>query len=102
MLLSKLSQQGSKIIIKPIDYVQYANLSPFELKDNLIKQVQSHTDRIMLNAFRGNSKFIAAQSRQYFFQLGFFASAEFEISYYYLNGCLKSSVCTTPIRMIAA
>jgi len=34
--LFKLSQQGSKIIIKLIDYVQYANLSPFELKDNLI------------------------------------------------------------------
>ena len=43
---------------KPIDYAQYANLSPFELKDNLIKQMQSHTDRIMLNAVRDISNFI--------------------------------------------
>ena len=94
----KLSQQGSKIIIKLIDYVQYANLSPFELKDNLIKQTQSHTDRIMLNSGRGDSNFIATSPKQHFFQLGFFAIAEPEISYCYLNGCLK----TTPMRRTIA
>ena len=70
---------------KPIDYAQYANLSPFELKDNLIKLAQSHTDRIMLNAGRGNPNFLATWPRQAFFQLGLFAIEESEMSYSYLN-----------------
>ncbi|WP_294613046.1 bifunctional aspartate transaminase/aspartate 4-decarboxylase [uncultured Gilliamella sp.] len=68
-----------------IDYAQYANLSPFELKDNLIKLAQSHTDRVMLNAGRGNPNFLATWPRQAFFQLGVFAIQESEMSYSYLN-----------------
>ena len=68
-----------------IDYAQYANLSPFELKDNLIKLAQSHTDRMMLNAGRGNPNFLATWPRQAFFQLGIFAVEESEMSYSYMN-----------------
>lgn len=52
----------------------------------------------MLNAVRGDSNFIATSPKQHFFQLGFFAIAEPEISYCYLNGCLK----TTPMRRTIA
>ena len=66
-------------------YAKYANLSPFELKDNLIKLAQSHADRAMLNAGRGNPNFLAIWPRQAFFQLGIFATQESEMSYSYLN-----------------
>ena len=62
------------------EYAKYANLSPFELKDNLIKLAQSHTDRVMLNAGRGNPNFLATWPRQAFFQLGVFALQESEMS----------------------
>ena len=68
-----------------IDYAQYANLSPFELKDNLIKLAQSRTDRVMLNAGRGNPNFLATWPRQAFFQLGLFAIQESEMSFSYMN-----------------
>lgn len=42
-----------------VDYSKYAKLSPFELKDNLIELAQSKTDRMMLNAGRGNPNFLA-------------------------------------------
>ncbi|KFA59501.1 aspartate 4-decarboxylase [Gilliamella sp. wkB18] len=67
------------------EYAKYANLSPFELKDNLIKLAQSHTDHVMLNAGRGNPNFLATWPRQAFFQLGVFAVQESEMSYSYLN-----------------
>lgn len=68
-----------------IDYAQYANLSPFELKNNLIKLAQSRTDRVMLNAGRGNPNFLATWPRQAFFQLGVFAVQESEMSFSYMN-----------------
>lgn len=40
-----------------VDYSKYSKLSPFELKDELIALAQSKTDRIMLNAGRGNPNF---------------------------------------------
>ena len=67
------------------EYAKYANLSPFELKDNLIKLAQSHTDRVMLNAGRGNPNFLATWPRQAFFQLGVFALQESEMSFSYMN-----------------
>jgi len=54
-----------------VDYSKYAKLSPFELKDNLIELAQSRTDRMMLNAGRGNPNFLATIPRRAFFQLNF-------------------------------
>ncbi|EPG4835953.1 hypothetical protein P4E27_003859, partial [Acinetobacter baumannii] len=50
-----------------VDYSKYAKLSPFELKDNLIELAQSKTDRMMLNAGRGNPNFLATIPRRAFF-----------------------------------
>lgn len=67
-----------------IDYSKYAKLSPFELKDELIKLAQSKTDHIMLNAGRGNPNFLATLARRAFFQLGLFSTAESEFSFSYM------------------
>ena len=55
------------------------------MKDNLIKLAQSHTDRVMLNAGRGNPNFLATWPRQAFFQLGVFALQESEMSFSYMH-----------------
>ncbi|WP_285294931.1 bifunctional aspartate transaminase/aspartate 4-decarboxylase [Aureimonas altamirensis] len=69
------------------DYSQYAKLSPFELKDELIKLASGKANRMMLNAGRGNPNFLATLPRRAFFQLGLFAAAESELSFSYLpNG----------------
>lgn len=59
-------------------------LSPFELKDVLIQLAQSDSQRIMLNAGRGNPNFLALEPRHGFFQLGLFALEESERSFSYL------------------
>ena len=65
-----------------VDYSKYAKLSPFELKDELIALAQSHTDRMMLNAGRGNPNFLATVPRRAFFQLGLFSATESEFSFF--------------------
>ncbi|MGO4814449.1 bifunctional aspartate transaminase/aspartate 4-decarboxylase [Cupriavidus sp. 2MCAB6] len=60
------------------------NLSPFELKDELIKLAGSVTNRLMLNAGRGNPNFLATVPRHGFWQLGLFAMTESERSFSYL------------------
>lgn len=67
------------------DYSQFAQLSPFELKDELIKLASSKGDRMMLNAGRGNPNFLATLPRRAFFRLGLFAVAESELSYSYME-----------------
>ena len=42
---------------------QVAELSPFELKDQLIKIASSDAQRMMLNAGRGNPNFLATLPR---------------------------------------
>ena len=49
------------------DYSQYAKLSPFELKDELIKLASGKANRMMLNAGRGNPNFLATLPRRAFF-----------------------------------
>lgn len=66
------------------DYAQYAKLSPFELKDELIKLAAGSENRLMLNAGRGNPNFLATLPRRAFFRLGLFATAEAELSYSYM------------------
>lgn len=71
----------------PTNYAKYAKLSPFELKDELIKLASSRENRLMLNAGRGNPNFLATLPRRAFFRLGLFATAEAELSYSYMpNG----------------
>ena len=67
------------------DYSQYAKLSPFELKDELIKLATSKKNQTMLNAGRGNPNFLATLPRRAFFRLGLFATAEAELSYSYMQ-----------------
>jgi aspartate 4-decarboxylase len=66
-------------------YDQYANLSPFELKDKLIAIASSDTQRLMLNAGRGNPNFLAMLPRLAFLSLGEFSMLEAERSYAYLG-----------------
>jgi aspartate 4-decarboxylase len=68
-----------------VDYSRYAKLSPFELKDELIKLASGNENRTMLNAGRGNPNFLATLPRRAFFRLGLFATAEAELSYSYMN-----------------
>lgn len=71
----------------PIDYSRYEKLSPFELKDELIKLASGRENRLMLNAGRGNPNFLATLPRRAFFRLGLFAVAEAELSFSYMpNG----------------
>jgi aspartate 4-decarboxylase len=66
-------------------YREYANLSPFELKDKLIEIASSEAQRLMLNAGRGNPNFLAITPRRAFLALGEFAMGETERSYSYLD-----------------
>jgi len=55
---------------------RYGHLSPFELKNKLIQMSQTHHERMMLNAGRGNPNWVAITPRHGFFQLGLFALNE--------------------------
>jgi aspartate 4-decarboxylase len=67
------------------NYSQFANLSPFELKDHLIDIASSDAQRMMLNAGRGNPNFLATLPRWAFLALGEFALLESQRSYAYLD-----------------
>lgn len=66
------------------DLDKLAQLSPFELKDELIKLASSVENRLMLNAGRGNPNFLATVPRHGFWQLGHFAMREAERSFAYM------------------
>lgn len=68
----------------PSEYEKFNTLSPFELKDQLIKLASGRAQRAMLDAGRGNPNFLATLPRQGFFQLGLFATAESELSFSYM------------------
>src|ERR1700712_4557046 len=71
---------------KPVqDFSQFAELSPFELKDKLMAVASSDAQRLMLNAGRGNPNFLATLPRWAFLSLGQFAMLEAERSYSYLD-----------------
>ncbi|BCD91624.1 hypothetical protein fh0823_17630 [Francisella halioticida] len=65
--------------------MQKQNLSPLEFKEELIKLAKGKTDRLMLNAGRGNLNFLAIAPRYAFLRLGDFAIKESERSYSYLD-----------------
>ncbi|MFM0336406.1 bifunctional aspartate transaminase/aspartate 4-decarboxylase [Paraburkholderia fungorum] len=71
------------------DRAAMAALSPFELKDELIKAagggaVERAANASMLNAGRGNPNFLATVPRHGFWQLGLFAMRESERSFAYM------------------
>ncbi|VXB15663.1 Bifunctional aspartate aminotransferase and L-aspartate beta-decarboxylase [Burkholderia sp. 8Y] len=81
--MSKSSKSGSD------DRAAMASLSPFELKDELIKAagggvVERPANVAMLNAGRGNPNFLATIPRHGFWQLGLFAMRESERSFAYM------------------
>src|SRR6476659_5411579 len=66
---------------KNTDASQYAELSPFQLKDELIKWARDFTQQKaathkFLNAGRGNPNWVATTPREAFFTLGQFALQE--------------------------
>lgn len=81
--MAKSSKSGSE------DRAAMAALSPFELKDELIKAagggaVERPANLAMLNAGRGNPNFLATIPRHGFWQLGLFAMRESERSFAYM------------------
>ncbi len=62
-----------------LDLHKFENLSPFEIKDELIKLAQKESRKSTLpylNAGRGNPNWIATKAREAFFLLGQFAMTE--------------------------
>jgi aspartate 4-decarboxylase len=62
--------------MKPIEEKLYESLSPFELKNKLIKMAKSNQELMMLNAGRGNPNWLALEPREGFFLFGQFALEE--------------------------
>ncbi len=66
------------------DFGKFEDLSPFEIKDELIKLAQTKSKKaaiMYLNAGRGNPNWIATRAREAFFLLGQFALAEARRAY---------------------
>ena len=59
-------------------FSKLTKISPFEVKDVLIELAGSHSERMMLNAGRGNPNWVATVPRHAFWQLGRFATLEAE------------------------
>lgn len=81
--MAKRDKPGSE------EAAKLAALSPFELKDELIKAagggaVERAANLSMLNAGRGNPNFLATVARHGFWQLGLFAMREAERSFAYM------------------
>jgi aspartate 4-decarboxylase len=73
-----------ELVMSKPDLKKLSTLSPFELKDELIKLASSDTNRLMLNAGRGNPNFLATEPRNAFWQLGIFATRDAERSFSYM------------------
>ncbi len=67
------------------DIKRLEELSPFEFKDLLIKLAGRKSERVMLNAGRGNPNFLALEPRYAFLQLGRFALSEAERHFGYMG-----------------
>jgi aspartate 4-decarboxylase len=62
----------------PHGETQYESLSPFELKNELLRLAGSDSERLMLNAGRGNPNWVAIEPRRAFAELTRFALDEAE------------------------
>ena len=65
--------------------VNFDELSPFEMKDLLIRLAKRKSERVMLNAGRGNPNFLSLIPRYGFLQLGRFALSEAERHFGYMD-----------------
>ena len=70
--------------MKAEDIKQLSNLSPFEIKNFLIDLASRDSEKMMLNAGRGNPNFLALTPRYGFSQLGLFAMSESERHFGYM------------------
>ena len=68
------------------ELTKFEDLSPFEMKDMLINLASRDSDKMMLNAGRGNPNFLALIPRYGFSQLGMFALSESERHFGYMEG----------------
>ena len=73
-----LGQACQKVAMDPTDLDRMSKLSPFELRNELIRRASSRAERLMLNAGRANPNFLATVPCQAFFELGLFAVGEAE------------------------
>ena len=73
-----VGQACQKVAMDPTDLDKMSKLSPFELRNELIRRASSRAERLMLNAGRANPNFLATVPRQAFFELGLFAVGEAE------------------------
>jgi len=62
--------------MEPSEERRYGGLSPFELKDKLVALAKHRSERMWLNAGRGNPNWVALEPRAAFFRLGDFALTE--------------------------
>jgi len=67
------------------DLKRIEELSPFEFKELLIKLASRNSERVMLNAGRGNPNFLALEPRYAYIQLGKFALSEAERHFGYMG-----------------
>ncbi len=74
-----------KDVEKTLKSVKLEELSPFELKELLVKIARRKSERMMLNAGRGNPNFLALIPRYAFLQLGKFALSEAERHFGYMG-----------------
>ncbi len=70
------------------DLKRLGELSPFEFKELLIKLAERKSERMMLNAGRGNPNFLALVPRYAYIQLGKFALSEAERHFGYMGGII--------------
>ncbi len=81
-------RENAKNIEALIRNAKLNDLSPFEFKELLIKIASRKSERMMLNAGRGNPNFLALIPRHAFIQLGRFAMEESERHFGYMGGII--------------
>ncbi len=72
--------------MKRTEEEKLSSLSPFEIKNTLIKLAKSTHQHSMVNAGRGNPNWVATVPREGFFQLGLFALEESRRKFTELDG----------------
>ncbi|NPA47112.1 MAG: bifunctional aspartate transaminase/aspartate 4-decarboxylase [Thermococci archaeon] len=79
--------RGKEKELEPVlsDLKRLEELSPFEFKELLIKLARRKSERMMLNAGRGNPNFLALVPRYAYLQLGKFALSEAERHFGYMG-----------------
>ncbi len=66
--------------------IKFDGLSPFEIREKLISLASRNSEKMMLNAGRGNPNFLSLIPRYGFSQLGIFALSEAERHFGYMDG----------------